>query len=134
MSLRSLCLFPSVLAVLIVTAGAQEAGVPANLEIGAYKTPIEYIRFPLDRPLSGLDSNHRARQPSFPEPFLGALQARLRSRHFQLVIRELQTERVARPDAERIEHLRGNENAAVFPDLHLCFQLHDCPFASILTV
>ena len=31
---------------------AQQAGVLANLEIGSYKTPIEYLRFPLDQPLS----------------------------------------------------------------------------------
>jgi glyoxylase-like metal-dependent hydrolase (beta-lactamase superfamily II) len=31
---------------------AQQAGVLTNLEIGSYKTPIEYLRFPLDQPLS----------------------------------------------------------------------------------
>ena len=31
---------------------AQEAGVLSNLEIGSYKTPIEYLRFPLDQTLS----------------------------------------------------------------------------------
>jgi glyoxylase-like metal-dependent hydrolase (beta-lactamase superfamily II) len=31
---------------------AQEAGVLTNLEIGSYKTPIEYLRFPLDQPVS----------------------------------------------------------------------------------
>ena len=31
---------------------AQDAGVLSNLEIGSYKTPIEYLRFPLDQTLS----------------------------------------------------------------------------------
>ena len=31
---------------------AQSAGVLTNLEIGSYKTPIEYLRFPLDQPIS----------------------------------------------------------------------------------
>ncbi len=31
---------------------AQAAGVLTNLEIGSYKTDIEYLRFPLDQPLS----------------------------------------------------------------------------------
>ena len=31
---------------------AQEAGVLTNLEIGSYKTPIEYLRYPLDQPVS----------------------------------------------------------------------------------
>jgi glyoxylase-like metal-dependent hydrolase (beta-lactamase superfamily II) len=31
---------------------AQEAGILTNLEVGSYKTSIEYLRFPLDQPLS----------------------------------------------------------------------------------
>ena len=31
---------------------AQQAGVLTNLEIGSYKTPIEYLRFPLDQSVS----------------------------------------------------------------------------------
>ncbi|MFP5277985.1 MAG: cadherin-like beta sandwich domain-containing protein [Acidobacteriota bacterium] len=31
---------------------AQQAGILSSLEIGSYKTPIEYLRFPLDQPLS----------------------------------------------------------------------------------
>jgi glyoxylase-like metal-dependent hydrolase (beta-lactamase superfamily II) len=34
------------------TAHAQQAGVLSNLEIGSYKTNIEYLRFPLDQPVS----------------------------------------------------------------------------------
>jgi para-nitrobenzyl esterase len=39
---------------------AQQAGVLSNLEIGSYKTPIEYLRFPLDQPLSSSVFNYTA--------------------------------------------------------------------------
>lgn len=39
---------------------AQEAGVLTNLEIGSYKTPIEYLRFPLDQPVSPSQINYTA--------------------------------------------------------------------------
>jgi glyoxylase-like metal-dependent hydrolase (beta-lactamase superfamily II) len=39
---------------------AQQAGVLTNLEIGSYKTAIEYLRFPLDQPLSSSHFNYTA--------------------------------------------------------------------------
>ena len=39
---------------------AQQAGVLTNLEIGSNKTPIEYLRFPLDQPLSTTVFNYTA--------------------------------------------------------------------------
>ena len=39
---------------------AQQAGILSNLEIGSYKTPIEYLRFPLDQPLSSTVFNYTA--------------------------------------------------------------------------
>lgn len=40
---------------------AQEAGVLSNLEIGSYKTNIEYLRFPLDQPLSASRFDYTAK-------------------------------------------------------------------------
>jgi para-nitrobenzyl esterase len=39
---------------------AQMAGVLSNLEIGSYKTDIEYLRFPLDQPLSSSQFEYTA--------------------------------------------------------------------------
>ncbi len=39
---------------------AQEAGILTNIEIGSYKTSIEYLRFPLDQPISASRFNYTA--------------------------------------------------------------------------
>lgn len=58
--------FAFIPAVLLVFSGslstlhAQEAGVLTNLEIGSYKTPIEYLRFPLDQPVSASRMDYTA--------------------------------------------------------------------------
>ncbi len=39
---------------------AQEAGILTNIEIGSYKTDIEYLRFPLDQPISASRFNYTA--------------------------------------------------------------------------
>jgi glyoxylase-like metal-dependent hydrolase (beta-lactamase superfamily II) len=41
-------------------ACAQQAGVLTNLEIGSYKTNIEYLRFPLDQPVSSSQFDYTA--------------------------------------------------------------------------
>lgn len=42
------------------TLHAQQTGVLTNLEIGSYKTPIEYLRFPLDQPISASRMDYTA--------------------------------------------------------------------------
>lgn len=55
---RRISIFGVIAALVIMTSGAssllhaQAAGVLTNLEIGSYKTSIEYLRFPLDQPIS----------------------------------------------------------------------------------
>jgi len=39
---------------------AQQAGILTNLEIGSYKTNIEYLRFPLDQPVSASQFDYSA--------------------------------------------------------------------------
>lgn len=55
---NAISIFGVIAALVFITSGtssvlrAQAAGVLTNLEIGSYKTNIEYLRFPLDQPLS----------------------------------------------------------------------------------
>ena len=54
---RAISVFGVIAALFFMTSGigpmlhAQAAGVLTNLEIGNYKTDIEYLRFPLDQPM-----------------------------------------------------------------------------------